>query len=134
MIENGVPLQEGIDTVLREITDHNLRQTSDNRHFKHTVIRDNLPAAVAVNGTKISMDLTAMVNAGYDLSDVKFVLIPSVGFSDHSDLLVPITNVTKNGNVYTFEAPCSNPVIAIYADGYRFPDRLRPVRLRDLRR
>lgn len=122
VIENGVPLQAGIDTVLREITDHNLRQTSDNRHFKHTVIRDNLPAAVAVNGTKISMDLTAMVNAGYDLSDVKFVLIPSVGFSDHSDLLVPITNVTKNGNVYTFEAPCSNPVIAIYADGYRFRD------------
>lgn len=103
-----------------ELGDHNLRQTTDVRKFKGTIVRDNIAAGVSVSGTTIHMDLSAM--AGYDLSNVKFVAIPSVGYGDCNDVGYEITNVSVNGNVYSFEAPCSNPVIAIYAGNTRFRD------------
>lgn len=111
----------GVATMrLGELNDHNLRQTSDIRKFKGTIVRDNIAAGISVTGTTISMDLSAM--AGYDLSNVKFVAIPSVGYGDCNDVGYEITNVSVNGNVYSFEAPCSNPVIAIYAGNTRFRD------------
>ena len=108
--------------ILGELNSHNLRQTSDGRKFKGDIIRDNIAAGVSVSGTTISMDLSAMVNAGYTLTDVKFVAIPSVGYGDCNDVGYEITNVSVNGSVYSFEAPCSNPVIAIYAGNTRFRD------------
>ena len=51
--------------ILGELNSHNLRQTSDGRKFKGDIIRDNIAAGVSVSGTTISMDLSAMVNAGY---------------------------------------------------------------------
>ena len=108
--------------ILGELNSHNLRQTSDGRKFKGDIIRDNIAAGVSVSGTTISMDLSAMVNAGYTLTDVKFVAIPTVGYGDCNDVGYEITNVSVNGSVYSFEAPCSNPVIAIYAGNTRFRD------------
>lgn len=113
----GVPIM-----TLNELKSHNLRENSDNRYLKSDILRDNIASQVTVNGTTISMDLSAIVNAGYDLSDVQFKVVPSVGFATANEAAYVIPNVSVSGNVYSFEAPCSNPVIAIYADGHRFQD------------
>ena len=114
---NGVPIM-----TLNELQNHNLRENSDNRYLKSDILRDNIASQVTVNGSTISMDLSAIVNAGYDLSNVRFKVVPSVGFATANEAAYVIPNVSVSGNVYSFEAPCSNPVIAIYADGHRFQD------------
>jgi hypothetical protein len=114
---NGVPIM-----TLNELQNHNLRENSDNRYLKSDILRDNIASQVTVNGSTISMDLSAIVNAGYDLSNVQFKVVPSVGFATANEAAYVIPNVSVSGNVYSFEAPCSNPVIAIYADGHRFQD------------
>lgn len=114
---NGVPIM-----TLNELSNHNLRENSDNRYLKSDILRDNIASQVTVSGTTVSLDLSAIVNAGYDLSDVQFKVVPSVGYATANEDAYVIPNVSINGNVYSFEAPCSNPVIAIYADGHRFQD------------
>lgn len=107
---------------LNELANHNLRENSDNRYLKSEILRDHIAPAVTVSGTTISMDLSAIAAAGYDLSDVQFKVVPSVGYGTANEGAYVIPNVSRTGNVYSFEAPCSNPVIAIYADSHRFRD------------
>jgi len=112
-----------------ELETHNLRDTSDKRTFKGPYIRDYIAAGVTVNGTSVSIDVSAIKDVYGSIENLRFVVLPEAGIGNYSDKLISlsdVTTVTQNGNLYTFEAPCSDPVIAVYGDLsgriYRYKD------------
>lgn len=116
------------NTGIGEVTGHNLRLTSDVRKFKGEYVRDYIPSSVTVNGTKVTIDVSA-IKEEYPNAMVWLSVLPTVGTGNFNKNIVDLTDVTDvavNGNKFTFEAPCSDPVIAVYASVgsyiYRFKD------------
>lgn len=112
-----------------EVLAHNLRETTDARIFKGAYVRDYIAAEVKVSGTAVTVN-TATIKAAYPkLAKLRLVLTPGPGTGNYHEKLrelSEVTEVTEQEGIYTFEAPCSNPVLAVYGeqDGkiYRFKD------------
>mgnify|MGYP002529368136 CR=1 FL=1 len=112
-----------------ELNLHNLRLSTDARVFKGDYVRDLIPAEVSVAGTTVTVD-TAPIRVRYpELTNLRLVLLPGAGAGNyHEDIreLEDVTTVTENNGVYIFEAPCADPVLAIYGEQagkiYRFRD------------
>ena len=118
---------KGVSTAhMSELSGHNLRQSSDNRTYKSDVIRDNILANVSVSGTKITVDIAPILAAHPALKDVRLAVVPTVGYGDRNNSVTYLDVSSDNGVSYTFEAPCTDPVIVIYGtEGektYRFKD------------
>lgn len=116
-------------TGIGEVTDHTLRLTSDKRTFKGEYVRDYIASDVAVDGTKVTIDVSAIMAAYPELTNVRLTVLSIVGagnFNENILNLADVTTVATSGNTYTFEAPCSNPVITVYGElngyTYRFKD------------
>ncbi len=112
-----------------ELLVHNLRLSTDARVFKGDYVRDLIPSEVTVEGTQVTVD-TAPIRAVYpNLTNLRLVLLPGAGAGNYHEQLRQlgeVTTVTETDGKYSFEAPCSNPILAVYGeqDGktYRFKD------------
>lgn len=111
-----------------ELIAHNLRYTSDEKVYKGKYVRDNIASKATVDGTTVSVDVSAIV-AAYPDAQLEMVVLPYKTVENYNTStvkLVDIAEVTISGNVYTFEAPCADLHLAIYGeqDGfiYRFKD------------
>jgi len=117
-------------TGIAETKEHNLRYSSDIRVFKGEIIRDYLiPNDVTVSGEKVTVDISDIKAKYIDLESVSFAVMPYAGTGNYHDDIyhIPNRDVEISGNSYTFTAPCSNPLIAIYGQmsngvSYRFKD------------
>ena len=113
-----------------ELTSHNLRESSDNRIIKGNYVRDYYDVPATVSGTKVTLDVSAIVNAGYTLDTSSIALLPEVGTGNYHEDIIKLEEVTSDlayaDKKFTFTAPCSDLVLAIYSeeDGsiYRFKD------------
>lgn len=115
------------NTGLGEVTSHTLRLTSDKRVFRGNYVRDYISSNAIVNGTEIAIDVSAIKAAYGNDIELQFDVMPSVGAGNfNKDRYKLNATESNNGNTYTFEAPCKNPVIAIYGNVgnniYRFKD------------
>ena len=122
--------------VTSELRGHNLRYASDVRVFKGNYIRDYYETVAAVNEDTdvVTLDVSAILDAGYTLDTSSPVLLPEAGTGNYHEKNVALSAVTSDlqysieNKVFTFTAPCSNLNIAIYGskseDGkvYRFTD------------
>ncbi len=114
------------NTGIAETKEHNLRYTSDIRVFKGDYVRDYLkPNNVSVSGETVTVDITD-IKAKYTLDSVSFAVMPETATGNYHKDIYHIENVAVSGNTYTFTAPCSNPIIAVYGKVgdliYRFKD------------
>lgn len=113
-----------------ELTGHNLRYASDVRTFKGNYIRDYYEAVAAVSGETVTLDVSAIVTAGYTLDTSSVALLPEAGTGNYNENIIWLKDVASDlayaNNKFTFTAPCSDLDIAIYSekDGkiYRFKD------------
>lgn len=120
---------KNLNTTGMELRRHNLRLSSDERVFKGEYVRDYVEAGVEVQGTVISIDTAPIIAAYPDITNIWLVLLPGAGTGNYHKELRPldeVADVVENGTVHTFEAPCSDPVIAVYGERggkiYRFKD------------
>ncbi len=118
-----------MNTEKMEVLDHNLRAATDARIFKGNYVRDYIAADVKVSGTTVTVDTTAIRAEYPGLANMRLVLTPGPGAGNYHEKLRElgeVAEVAERDGVYTFEAPCSNPVLAVYGerDGkiYRFKD------------
>lgn len=113
-----------------ELTGHNLRYASDVRTFKGNYIRDYYEAVAAVSGETVTLDVSAIVNAGYTLDTSSLALLPEAGTGNYNENIIWLKDVASDltyaNNKFTFTAPCSDLDIAIYSEKdrmiYRFKD------------
>lgn len=112
----------------RELIDHNLRYNSDARVYKGAYLRDNIDSVVKVDKTTVQIDISEIRNL-YKNADITFKVMPWVNAGNYNqDVrdLKEVTDVTVDGNVYTFKAPCKNLNLAVYGKQgefiYRFKD------------
>jgi len=105
---------------------YTLRKDTDTRIFKGDYVRDYVEPEVSVSGQTITIDISDIVGKYQDLMYVDFYVLPFAGAGNYHKDLYYIEDIIENGNQYTFEAPCSNPIIAIYGETedatYRFKD------------
>lgn len=99
-----------------ELSKHNLRYTSDARVFKGNCICDLLEAEIMVNAEKITVDVTKLKTAYPDVTEFEFVILPfkGAGTYNRDNYVIDSSKVIAEENRYTFTAPCSDPVLAIY--------------------
>lgn len=115
------------DKDITELTDHNLRNTSDARLYKEGNVRDYVSATATANNSAgtIAVDVSKIVSAYSSVKDIKIAWIPTYGAGDNNEN-IRFLDATKSGNVYTVSTPCKNPVLAIYgtvgSTSYRFKD------------
>ena len=106
---------------------YTLRKGTDKRIFKGDYVRDYVEAAASVSGEQITIDISDITDKYPNLINVEFYVLPFAGAGNYHKDLYYIEDVTKNGDQYTFEAPCKNPMIAIYGENgdttYRFKDK-----------
>lgn len=112
-----------------ELSDHNLRLTSDKRVFKGTYVYDYIAANTQVSGKEVSIDIAPITSAYSGLTNIRMVVLPYANAGNYNKnlrLLDEVATVSQSGTVYTFEAPCKDLHLAIYADKdgytYRFQD------------
>jgi len=80
--------------------------------------------------TKISIDISNVLNVEkYKDAEIYFAVLPEADAGNYQKNLYFLdmeNDVTKDVNIYTFEAPCKNPIIAVYGKVgdlvYRFKD------------
>lgn len=117
-----------MQTGITELSNHNLRDSEDKRTFKGNYIRDYIKANASVDGTTVTVDVSAITaEAAYQEITFEFAALPGVAAGNYHKDLFRIADVTKSGDSYTFEAPCKKLYLAVYgksADGmiYRFKD------------
>ena len=111
-----------------ELSSHNLRYTSDAKIYKGNYVRDNIASTATVNGTSVSVDVSAVV-AAYPNATISIAVLPYKTVENYNESIVKladIATVNVSGNVYTFEAPCADLNLAIYGEQngviYRFKD------------
>ena len=111
-----------------ELSVHNLRYTSDEKIYKGAYVRDNIVSTASVNGTTVTVDLSA-VAAAYPNAALSIKVLPYKTVENYNKAIVNLADVAEvavSGNVYTFDAPCADLNLAIYGeqDGiiYRFKD------------
>lgn len=118
-------------TGMNALKNRNLRYSSDTQVFKGNYVRDYVKADATVSGTTVTVDVTAIKEAYSDITELWFEVMPGKATGDyHTDmrLLSDVTTVAESGNVYTFEAPCAELHLAVYAKResdtftYRFKD------------
>ena len=119
--------QSGID--VNELQSHNLRLTSDARVFKGSYVYDYIAVDTQVSGKEVRIDMTPITSVYSGLTNIRMAVLPYAGAGNYNKNLRPldeVTTVSQNGTVYTFEAPCKDLHLAIYADKdgytYRFQD------------
>lgn len=112
----------------QELIDHNLRYNSDARVYKGEYLRDNIDSVVKVDKTTVQIDISEIRNL-YKNADITFKVMPWVNAGNYNQEvrdLKEVTDVTVDGNVYTFKAPCKNLNFAVYGKQgefiYRFKD------------
>lgn len=112
-----------------ELSKRTLRYTSDARVFKGNYVRDLIEADIQINDEKVTVDVTKFMNVYTDITEFEFVVLPfkGAGTYNKTNYIVDSSQITVQGNQYTFTSPCSNPVLAIYgktSNGvtYRFAD------------
>lgn len=118
-------------TGMNALKNRNLRYSTDTQVFKGNYVRDYVKADATVSGTTVTVDVTAIKEAYADITELWFAVMPGKATGDyHADmrLLSDVTTVAESGNVYTFEAPCADLYLAVYAKResdiftYRFKD------------
>ena len=113
-----------------ELKDHNLSEDSDNRAIKGNYVRDYYEAIVSVDGTRVTLDVSTIVEAyGLNGAELKLALLPAAGTGNyHAGILDlnEVTTVLYENNKFSFEAQSNDMHIAIYATVgeqiYRFKD------------
>lgn len=112
-----------------ELSSHNLRYTSDQQVYKGKYVRDYVKADAKVDGTTVTVDVSAIKTAYPDITNLKLAVMPSKAAGNYNAnirYLGEIASVAVEGNVYTFQAPCADLHLVIYGeqDGltYRFKD------------
>lgn len=112
-----------------ELSDHNLRFTSDKQIYKGNYVRDYVKADTVVEGTTVTVDASKIKAAYPQIINLKLAVMPEKGTGNyHADIryLDEIANITVSGDVYTFEAPCADLHLAIYGEQngliYQFKD------------
>ncbi len=113
-----------------ELIAHNLRYTSDEKIYKGKYVRDNIAAEASVSGTTVTVDVEA-IRTAYPNATLSFKVLPHKTVENNNKNSVELSKVTTvdisdNGNVYSFEAPCKDLNLAIYGEEngliYRFKD------------
>ena len=111
---------------LNELTTHNLRDGSDSRTVKGNYLRDYISYGVAVNGDKVSVDVSAILAAYPGITNLRVGILPEVGYGNYSRSVWD-HYAAINGSECTFAAPHSNCVITVYGELngkiYRFKDQ-----------
>lgn len=119
-----------------EIAQHDLRATSDSCLFKGEYTRDLIQSSTSVSGTSITVDVSAIKAVYPNMTDFSFKVLPFKYASSYNAELYDV-QATGNGNSYTFEAPCSDPNIAVFGKmngkTYRFADCKAIVTAEDIR-
>lgn len=119
-----------------EISQHDLRVSSDTCLFKGEYTRDLIESAVTVSGTQVTVDVSAIKEVYADMTNFSFKVLPFANASSYNTDLYEVT-AASNGNAYTFTAPCTDPIIAVFGekDGktYRFADCTAKVEAADIR-
>lgn len=119
-----------------EIAQHDLRVSSDTCLFKGEYTRDLIESAVTVSGTQVTVDVSAIKEVYADMTNFSFKVLPFANASSYNEDLYEVT-AASNGNAYTFTAPCTDPIIAVFGekDGktYRFADCTAKVEAADIR-
>ena len=129
MEKAGIPMGRTLGIASEELSDHNLRYTSDQQIFKGKYIRDYVKADTSVDGTQVTVDISRIKAAYPQVANLRLAVMPGKGTGNYNAnirSLDEIAEVVVTGNVYTFEAPCADLHLAIYGeqDGltYRFKD------------
>lgn len=113
-----------------ELIAHDLRESSDERLIKGNYVRDYYEAVATVDGTKVTLDVSAIMDA-YGLTEdaLTLALLPYAGAGNYNENILNLADVTSVSHAdkkFTFEAPCADLDIAIYATigekVYRFKD------------
>ena len=111
-----------------ELSNHNLRYTSDMKVYKGPYVNDYIAADVTVDEANVSVDVSEIVTA-YPNAELNIVVLPYKGAGNYNADIVDldsVATVTKDGNVYSFAAPCANLNLAIYGTQgsviYRYKD------------
>lgn len=124
------------ETDIDELTQHDLRVTSDTCLFKGEYTRDLIESAVTVSGTQVTVDVSEIKEVYSDMTNFSFQVLPFANASSYNTDLYEVT-ATANGNAYTFTAPCSDPIIAVFGESngvkYRFADCTAEVETADIR-
>ena len=119
-----------------ELAQHDLRASTDTCLFKGEYIRDNIVSAVSVSGTAVTVDVSGILAIYPKATDFTFKVLPYAHASSYNADLYDV-QTTADGNRYTFTAPCTDPIIAVFAtvDGkeYRFADVQASVAAEDIR-
>lgn len=113
-----------------ELIAHNLRESSDERLIKGNYVRDYYEALTSVDGSKVTLDVSAVMDAyGLEQDALTLALLPYAGTGNYNENILDledVTSVSYADKKFTFEAPCSDLNIAIYATVgekiYRFKD------------
>lgn len=108
-----------------ELKAHDLRLSSDSRTVRGSLLRDNIPAAVTVSGTTVTVDASAILAKYPGISDLRVAVLPQVGAGSYHSAIWTIAEF--DGSTAAFEAPYSDPVITVYGElegyTYRFKDQ-----------
>lgn len=113
-----------------ELSDHNLRYTSDKNVYKGQYVRDYLPTIAKVEGKTVSLDVSA-ITSKYPNANLKIAILPYKNAGDYNEDIIylkDVAEITKVATGYTFEAPCADLHLAIYGEDeskgviYRFKD------------
>lgn len=119
-----------------ELGQHDLRVTTDSCVFKGEYVRDNILSAVTAAGTSVTIDISAIKAVYPNAENFSFAVLPYAGASTYNEDLYKV-EAAAAGNAYTFTAPCSDPVIAVFAEvngtKYRFADVTADVTTDDVR-
>ena len=118
----------GSSTGKSELSDHNLRYTTDKNVYKGKYVRDYLPTIAKVEGETVSLDVSA-ITSKYPDANLKIAILPYKNAGDYNKDIIDLKDVatiSEVDNGYTFKAPCADLHLAIYGeqDGliYRFKD------------
>lgn len=119
-----------------EISQHDLRVTSDTCLFKGEYTRDLIQSTTSVSGTSVTVDVSAIKAVYPNMTNFTFKVLPFAHASSYNQDLYE-AQATASGNSYTFTAPCTNPNIAVFGEmngtTYRFADCTATVTATDVR-
>ncbi len=113
-----------------ELSDHNLRYTTDTNVYKGKYVRDYLPTIAEVEGETVSLDVSA-ITSKYPNANLKIAILPYKNAGDYNKDIIELKDVatiTEVNDGYTFKAPCADLHLAIYGEDeskeviYRFKD------------
>lgn len=102
------------------------RESTDTSVFPMTNRIDNIEAEAKLDGMSVTVNIEDILNVYPELENVSFALLPATGVGNYNKKIQKVTDVTQNGNEYSFIVPTGDTVITVYGtyngNTYRFKD------------